>query len=238
MKVGLLVCDHVPDELVGIAGDYEDMFRRLFVDHTDVELVAYDVINGALPSNPTECHAWITTGSRHSVNDDLPWIHDLARFIMEAPAGQTPLIGVCFGHQLIARALGGSVVRSMRGWGLGSTEVQITHDNPLPAWMEPITDKYRILNSHADQVEQTPAGARVLGSTEHCPVSLMTVGEFLLGIQGHPEMEAPYLRSLIQTRRGRRVPESTAQRAIDSLELGSDSILVRRWMLNFMESRV
>ncbi len=237
MRVGLLVCDHVLSDLVDVAGDYDDMFFRLFADADDVELVAYDVVNGELPSDPADCEAWITTGSRHSVNDDLDWIRYLEEFIQAVPAARTPLIGVCFGHQLIARAMGGSVIRSPRGWGVGSVEVHLLADGSLPGWMQPLRDKYRILNSHADQVVEVPEGTVVLGSTTHCPVSLMTVGEYLMGIQGHPEMEPRYLRSLIEMRRGDRIPHETAAKGLESLGHGSDCTLIRQWMLNFITSR-
>ncbi len=80
MKIGLLVCDHVRPEFLEISGDYDDMFRRLFADREDVEVTAYDAINGELPADPSDADAWLTTGSRYSVNDDEPWIRDLERF--------------------------------------------------------------------------------------------------------------------------------------------------------------
>lgn len=234
MKVGLLVCDHVRDDLVHVAGDYPDMFGALFADREEVELASYDAVDGELPSRPGDCEAWIITGSRYSVNDDLAWIRDLEEFIRRVSGARVPLVGVCFGHQLIARALGGSVARSADGWGVGCVEVEVRNEEPRPAWMEPARDRYRILNSHADQVVRLPEGTRVLGSTGHCPVSLMTVGDYLLGIQGHPEMSSSYLKALIESRRGRSIPEGTASRGLESLEVGSDSTVVREWMLNFM----
>lgn len=237
MRVGLLVCDHVREELVHIAGDYTDMFATLVGDRAGLSLTPYDVINGEVPDDPTECEAWITTGSRHSVNDDLPWIRKLEEFVRRMPAAGTPLIGVCFGHQLIARAMGGRVVRSARGWGVGSVEVELIDGGSRPAWMQPARDSYRLLNSHADQVEVVPEGGLVLGSTDHCPVSLMSVGDHLLGIQGHPEMGVAYLRGLIESRRGNRIPEVVAAKALESLELGSDSKVVMTWMSKFMTRR-
>ncbi|MGA7270782.1 MAG: GMP synthase [Acidimicrobiia bacterium] len=228
-----MVCDHVPEELSHVAGDYPDMFRALFAEE-EVELASYDVVNGELPTHPRESEAWIITGSRYSVNDDLAWIRDLEEFTSRVPAARVPLVGVCFGHQLIARALGGSVVRSKRGWGVGCMEVEVRSEASGPAWMEPARDRYRILNSHADQVVSLPEGTRLLASTDHCPVSLMTVGDYLLGIQGHPEMDPSYLKALVESRRGRSIPEETAARALESLKLGSDSTVVRDWMLNFM----
>lgn len=233
MRVGLLVCDHVRDELRPIAGDYPDMFHALFADLDGVSLLPYDIVSGEPSPDPGECGAWIITGSRYSAYDDLPWIKDLERFVRRASESRVPLVGVCFGHQLIARAMGGRVAGSSRGWGVGSVEVRVVEAGK-PDWMQPPRDAYRILNSHADQVERIPEGGLVLGWNDHCPVSLMTVGDYLLGIQGHPEMPVPYLRGLIESRRGSRMPEETADKGLRSLELGSDRELVRDWMINFL----
>ena len=109
-----------------VSGDYPDMFRRLFAGHPEVEIVVYDVIGGDMPADPGECDAWITTGSRHSVNDDEPWIRQLEQFVRDVAQADVPFVGVCFGHQLIAKALGGTVVKSDRGWGVGAKEVEVT----------------------------------------------------------------------------------------------------------------
>ena len=125
MKIGLLVCDHVRGKFLDISGDHPDMFRRLFAGYPDVEIVPYDAINGELPADLYECDAWIATGSKYSVNDDYQWIRDLEDFVRRVASSSVPFVGVCFGHQLIASALGGSVVESERGWGVGVKEVEI-----------------------------------------------------------------------------------------------------------------
>src|SRR5262245_43448587 len=107
MRIGLPVCDHVRAEFLGISGDYEDMFRRRFAEHPYVDIVAYDAIAGELPSSPDDADAWLTTGSRHSVNDDEKWIRDLEAFVLRVHDTGVPFVGICFGHQLIAKALGG-----------------------------------------------------------------------------------------------------------------------------------
>lgn len=233
MRVGLLLCDHVGPEFVGISGDYESMFDRLFARYDDVELVVYDAVNGELPGSPVECDAWITTGSRFSVNDDLDWIRDLEAFVREVAAAGVPFIGICFGHQLIARALGGSVVKSERGWGVGVKEVHLANGALNGS-------SVTLLNSHQDQVETLPDGATVLGWNEHCPVSMMAVGDNFLGIQGHPEMEADLVEALLKSRRGDLVPEEVADEGLASLSVEPGSGKVAGWMVDFMrgDSRV
>jgi len=228
MRIGLLVCDHVRPEFLGISGDYADMFRRLFADHDDVEVVAYDAVNGELPADPSEADAWLTTGSRYSVNDDEPWIRDLEAFVRVAAESDVPFVGICFGHQLIAKALGGSVVRSDQGWGIGVQEVQVAEDLGLG-------DSYRVLTSYQDQVSTLPPGGEVLGWNEHCPVSVMGVGATILGIQGHPEFEASYSAALMESRRGNVIPEETVDAGLASLQDEPDGDRLGTWILEFIE---
>jgi GMP synthase (glutamine-hydrolysing) len=227
MKLGLLVCDHVRPEFLHISGDYEDMFRRLFKRHDDVAVVAYDAIGGELPADPRECDAWITTGSRYSVNDDESWIRDLEAFVREVAEAGVPFVGICFGHQLLASALGGSVIKSDRGWGVGSKEVLVREDLGLG-------ESYRVLTSHQDQVETLPPGGEILGWNEHCPVSVMGVGRTMLGIQGHPEFEEAYSEALMESRRGTLIPEKTVDEGLASLDQQSDSERLAGWIVDFV----
>jgi GMP synthase (glutamine-hydrolysing) len=227
MRIGLLVCDHVRPEFMGISGDYEDMFRRLFANH-EVEVVAYDAVNGVLPADPSEADAWLTTGSRHSVNDDAAWIRDLEDFVRQVAAAGVPFVGICFGHQLIAKALGGSVVKADRGWGVGVQEVTVSKELGLG-------DSYRVLTSYQDQVSTVPPGGRILGWNQHCPVSVMGVGHTILGIQGHPEFEAAYSAALMESRRGTVIPEETVQAGLASLDDEPEGGRLAEWILGFID---
>ncbi len=234
IRIGLLQCDHVAPELLGIAGDYDTMFEALFAAHPRVEIVPFDAVNGQLPSRPTECDAWLATGSRHSVNDREPWILGLEHFIREAAVAQVPFIGICFGHQLLATAFGGKVSVSDRGWGAGVKQVDIVGDLAIaPADLT----SFRIVNSHSEQIELLPPHTTVLGSNEHCPISMMSVGTSMLGIQGHPEMSVDYSRALTEARRGTRIPEDTADAAIASLVETPDASLVADMIIEFVKQK-
>ena len=222
MRLGLLVCDHVRDQHLDEAGDYPDHFRALFAGHPEIELVAYDVINGEFPADPNACDAWITTGSRHSVNDDLEWIRDLEQFVRDAALAGVPFVGVCFGHQLLAKAMGGRVANAESGWTVGSVSVETTDGS------------FRVMNMHHEQVSELPAGAEVLGWSDTCPVAVMSVGETMLGIQGHPEMTVPYNRALIELRRGGIIPDGTADRGLRSLDEPPDSGALADWIVSFI----
>ena len=229
VKLGLLVCDHVRPEFLHVSGDYPDMFRGLFAGHPEVELVVYDVIGGELPSGPAECDAWITTGSRFSVNDDEPWIRQLEQFVRDVAKADVPFVGVCFGHQLIAKALGGTVVKSDRGWGVGAKEVKVRDDLGLGP-------SYTVLTSHQDQIDSLPAGAEILGWNEHCPVSMLGVGETMIGIQGHPEFDPAYSKALMESRRGTLIPEATVEEGMSSLEDDIDGNRLVDWILHRFSS--
>lgn len=217
LRLGLLVCDHVDDRFRGVAGDYPDMFRRMLAG-ADVEITDFDLVAGKPPPSADVCDAWMTTGSRHGVNDDTEWIGALAGFVREVADSGRPYVGVCFGHQMLARALGGEVRRAPAGWGVGVKQVEVIDP---PDWLP--VKSYRILNSHADQVSRLPDGAVVRGRNDHCPVSLITIGERLMGIQGHPEFTPAYAGALLEARRGRTIPADVADAGVESLATPPDT---------------
>jgi GMP synthase-like glutamine amidotransferase len=195
MKIGLLQCYHVDAKYMGIDGDLSDMFVRLFGEHTpEVTLEIYDVINGQFPESLYECDGFIISGSLHSVYDDMQWIHDLAAFVRQLYEAQHPTVGICFGHQMIAQALGGEVKKSERGFGLGIRDVTI--DNPK-SWMQPDLLSYNLLYFHEDQVETLPNNGEVIAGNEHCPIAAFSVGEYMLGIQGHPEFSTKFVETMM-----------------------------------------
>jgi GMP synthase-like glutamine amidotransferase len=230
MKLGLLVCDHVNPEFRVISGDYDDMFRRLFAGHPEVEVVTYDVIDGVLPEDPGECDLWLTTGSRHSVNDDFEWIRRLEGFVRSIAANEVPFVGVCFGHQLLAKALGGSVVKAANGWGVG---LKTSEMDPEAGLGESID----LLYSHQDQVASLPDGAEVLGWTSDCPVSLFSVGGNMVGIQGHPEFDPEYSRALMKARRGGVIPEEVVDAGLETLGPMPDSNRVAEWIIGVAQKK-
>jgi GMP synthase-like glutamine amidotransferase len=231
LRIGLLVCDHVLPEFLDIAGDYPDMFVRLFDDHPGVELVVYDLTTGRFPESLGECDGWITTGSKRSVYEDEDWIVRFADLVRDAAEQQRPFVGVCFGHQMLAHALGGRVQRSERGWGVGVKTVQVG-DRQL--WMGDHPSTYAVLNSHADQVVEPPPGAEVLGGNDHCPVSIMQVGRRMLGIQGHPEFVPAYSRALMEARRGVLIPDDVVEDGLRSLEAPLDTARLADWIVGFL----
>lgn len=235
MRIGLLECGHVGRRYRSIAGDYVDMFRAM-VERADptAEVVPYDARRGELPARPDACDAWLCTGSTASVYDDEPWIHGLAQLVREVHHASVPFVGICFGHQLIAHALGGRTAKADGGWGVGAIPTTVVSDQP---WMTPTVMAPTLLYSHQDQVTELPADGRVLAMAPHCPVAMLSVGDDTIGIQAHPEFGAPYVRALLVDRVDR-IGEATTELALRSLDGPTDEADVARWIVGMFQARV
>ncbi len=209
------------------------MFTALFAGRPEIRLYSYDLLRGEYPDEPGECDGWISTGSKWSVLDDEPWIRWLAGFVRRLYEHRRPHVGVCFGSQMIAHVLEGEVTVQTDGWGVGMAETEVIQ---TAEWMVPHQDSFQVVVSYQDQITKLPPDSRVLASTDHCPISMFTMGDHFLGIGGHPEIPIPYIRALIQSRRGDRIPEQTADSGLASLEHSPDAVLLRDWITRFLLS--
>lgn len=232
MRIGLLQCDDVAPELRDRHGNYPEMFERLFTEvDPRLSFRVWRCLDGEIPDDVDAVDAWLTTGSKFGVNDGLEWIETLGAFVRRLWDAGKPLVGICFGHQLIARALGGEVVKSPRGWGVGMSFNRV---DGRAEWMKPWQPRLDLVVSHQDQVETLPPGARVLAGSDFCPCYLMQVGEHFLGVQGHPEFAKPYSRDLMRLRR-ELVGDDRVREGLDSLEgTPVDDRLMVGWILAFM----
>jgi len=228
MKVGLLQCDHVADHLQPISGDYPEMFRKLL---PEIDLQVYDVIQNQFPASVDECEAYLTTGSKYSVYDDLPWIHRLKALVQEIHDQQKYFIGVCFGHQLLAEALGGQVLKGDTGWCVGIHPFTIVAQE---SWMVPFRNPVQLLMSCQDQVQVMPENARLLAKSPDCPVAMFGVGHRMLGIQGHPEFPREYARALM-IERAAKIGQEKTEKGLASLEQMPDAMVVAQWMMHFLK---
>jgi GMP synthase-like glutamine amidotransferase len=207
------------------------MFAALF---GDVQLQPFDVCQGELPSAPDQCDAWLCTGSRRSVYDTDGWIEPAAQFVRDVRVACVPFVGVCFGHQLLAHALGGRVEKSGYGWGAGIHAVRVVRSEP---WMQPTQDRLNLHFMHQDQVTRAPNDAVVMGCSDHCDVAMFGVGETMVGIQAHPEFTVPYADALLADRT-ERVGGDRAEEARRSFTTPTDEAVVARWLTSFLSRRV
>lgn len=231
MKIGVLKTDDVRKELVGEFGEYPEMFADLLrAQEPGLEFVTYEVQRGHYPADIDEVDAYLITGSKTGVYEDKAWIPPLMDFVRELHKTRKPTIGICFGHQLIAEALGGKTRKSDNGWGVGvhSYEMQET-----PAWMSEPQEGFSLLVSHQDQVEELPPGAKVLASSDFCPMAMMQIGDHILTFQAHPEFTKPYSNSLMELRR-EAFGEDVVEKGQASLQNDIHESTVARWMLEFL----
>lgn len=233
MKIGLLQCDDVAQQLQPMHGNYPQMFEDLLrAQIPDLHMITYRVMDGEYPTDPAECQAYLTTGSKYGVNDGLAWVDVLEDFVRQLWQDRIPLIGVCFGHQLMAKALGGEVGKSEKGWGVGVSFNQVM---TRKSWMEPWQDKLDLIVSHQDQVIRLPSGvgAEVLVSSIFCPYYVVQYEQHFLSVQGHPEFCKAYSRDLMEMRKGA-IPDARLREGHASLNAEVDADLMMRWVLNFL----
>jgi GMP synthase-like glutamine amidotransferase len=232
VNIGLLACDDVPERLRHIAGGYQDMFDALLRPHVpDLTLTRFEACKGEMPATPAACDAWLCTGSRFSVYDELEWIGALKSFVKDVHGAGKPFVGICFGHQVLAEALGGSVQKAEQGWGIGVLDMQIVQPEP---WMQPLREHCKLQYMHGDQVQRLPADSTLLAAAPHCPVAMFRVGETMLGIEGHPEFPAAYEEALLRARR-ERIGASHVDAALATLAMATDHDVAGRWIANFIE---
>ena len=231
MKVGLLICDHVQPLLQDKFGDYAGMFKQLFsqVDG-NIELINFYVIDGQFPDHIDSCDIYISTGSKASVNDEVNWINELEYFIKQLYQANKVFIGICFGHQLIAKALGGKVEKSPKGWGIGIATAVVEQTKP---WMQPLQKKIKLIVSHQEQISQLPPNTEVLMASDFCPYSMIKVGTSFIGLQGHPEFSYRYSQALMNSRK-HLIPAQRIQQGQESLTEQADDMLIMQWLLHFI----
>ncbi|WDE05767.1 GMP synthase [Thalassomonas viridans] len=233
MKLGLLLCDDVMAPLQAEFGGYGQMFTRLLRQVCpELVLTVYDVRQGEFPQNPDENLGYLTSGSACGVNDDLPWLADLEAFILLLASRQKKLAGICFGHQLLAKVLGGKVEPSPRGWGIGVSFNDICTDR---SWMVPAGEAIDLVACHQDQVSRLPPGAQVLAASRFCPFYMVQFAGHLLGVQGHPEFPKAYVAALMAKRRDS-IPAHRIREGLASLNAQVDDLRFARWLINFFRS--
>jgi GMP synthase-like glutamine amidotransferase len=223
MRIGILETGEVNPALVGAHGTYPAMFERL-LGGQGFEFRTWSVVRGEMPDAPSDADGWLITGSRHGVYEDHPWIKPLEGFIRAARDAQVPMAGICFGHQIMAQALGGDVAKSGRGWGIGRHE-----------YMSGVSS-VAILAFHQDQVLRLPDGAEVTLSSEFCPFAGLRYGDWGLSWQAHPEFSADYCRDLLELRSGVAFSEELAAQALPHVAAPIDSPAVADQIAAFFKA--
>ena len=190
MHIGILQSGHVPDEVRARHGAYDALFHALF-EGQGLSFTTWNVVDMAFPDSIDAAEGWLITGSRHGAYDPLPFIPKLEAFIRDAHAARKPMIGICFGHQLIAQALGGRVEKFAGGWELGHRDYALSAGGTLSlnAW-------------HQDQVTAPPPEAQVAATAPGCAYAALSYGTHMFTMQPHPEIPDPVLATYLSARWG------------------------------------
>ncbi|VAX01720.1 Glutamine amidotransferase, class I [hydrothermal vent metagenome] len=230
MHIGLLQADRHDIHIEQRYGSYSDMFQHLFhqVD-SDVNFTTYQVIDNHYPETINECDGYLITGSKESVYDNLPWIKQLRKFIVDVSHHDTKLVGICFGHQIIAEALGGKVEKAKNGWGIGVSSSLVVESN---SWMHPAMKQFSLLVSHQDQVVQLPADATCFADSVFCRYAGFRIGRKIVSFQGHPEFSTDYLKERMLLRKPL-FDDELYNDALDSLKNQTQHLEIAKWILNF-----
>ena len=212
--------------------DYPSMFRSLVgkAQKTPLlELISFPVLEGPFFPKIKKFDGFIVTGSASGVYENARWMKKLFSFIKDAHVQRKKLAGFCFGHQAIAVALGGEVVKSEKGWGVGIRKHSI--HNPK-YWMKPHLDELKLLYMHQDQVVKLPDSAVLLSGDNFCPFSAFTIDEHIISMQGHPEFSKEFMKDLISLR-VENIGCKKADIALNSLSNSHDGHIVGEWLVNF-----
>ena len=225
MQIGILTTGHAPDALRPDYGDYPDLFQRL-LGGQGFTFRNWNVVDMEFPDGPHDADGWLITGSRHGAYEDHPFIPPLMDLIRAIHAAGVPLVGICFGHQIIAQALGGKVEKYKGGWSVGRQEYDFGGQRlALNAW-------------HQDQVVALPPGATVCASNDFCKNAALVYDRRIFTVQAHPEFGREFLADMIEKRGRGFVPDQLLDAAKSQVDQPIDDALMAARIGQFFRERV
>ena len=227
-KIGVIEAGNVAEPLLEKHGTYSDMvltwIKTAFAPSNSLSVLIYK--NETLP-DPSEADIWIISGSKHGVYENLPWINPLKNFIVKSYKNSIPMLGICFGHQIISEAMGGEVRKSKKGWGVGVQTYTISRE---VSWLKEIQENkkstplsfYKGFAFHQDQVTKISENCTLIAGNDFCPYAMLSYGKdtqpTILTIQSHPEFSKTYFKDLSILRSDNPIPSPLINSALKDIE--------------------
>lgn len=232
-RITIIETGQVPQKYRDQHRSYPHMFERMVrAEDPTATIDVISIPNGDALPDPSTVEAVLITGAAAGVYDEFDWIAPLEDFVRASYANKTPMVGVCFGHQLIAQALGGTVRKSEKGWGIGRHVYQVLPDNGIFDG-----EAVAIACSHQDQVIEAPTEARTILSSEFTPhAGLLYANGATLTVQPHPEFDAEFAQVCCELREGK-APDDVVATARDSLAQPLDSAKMGAAITRFLARR-
>lgn len=229
MKIGILQAGYTPKPLVDEFGQYPAMFERLLTGH-GFEFETYDVANNQFPKNINVCDGWLITGSANSAYEDMAFIAKLETFIKNVYSAKIPIVGICFGHQILAQALGGKVDKYIDGLNIGGGL------NIGQSSYQLGNQTIDLLAIHQDQVTTIPDCAQVILSNGFCKNAGLSYNNKAISFQPHPEFSPKFMNALIDLKSNKELSEQQAIQKKITVNAENDSNMLARIISEFFKS--
>ena len=232
-RIGILLTCNDPSDFAKRFPDDGEVFKELLEPHCpNFRFDVLSVKDDEFPIDPAHYQGYVLTGSPASVHDSDPWIDRLMELVRELHAQKVPVYGSCFGHQVIAMALGGIVGPNDSGWSIGVSETEfLRREN----WITPFQKTARLFSAHREQVKALPVGARIVGTSDHCPIASFAIGNHIFTSEYHPELSAEFMSALVAELADTEFDSRTANAALSEIAQGAAGHDFVRWIAKFLD---